>query len=262
MPDENDKSFVKFTIKYTLVINAGGLQSDPVYLLADENMTEEEFPVYCVPGLGVGTNFDNVGYVVLTKTRAGNVAYNKWLFTNIMLSWVDKLRAFYKPNTIAMDVAHVGMAKLGLLRVQLALQLCMRPHMIRESFQCSGIFPRDANHILRNCHHRVTVAEQRAVQLHMPELVQLINTQGEIYESDFDQLGILCTKERLGKSLDELILNRRRAVILTHPTVVAKEQAYQAKKVAAEEKLAKKRKCAGTVEIGKQGNKVIKLTFL
>jgi hypothetical protein len=43
MPSETDKGFVKYTIKYTLLMNAAGMQAAPIYLIADDNMTTEEF---------------------------------------------------------------------------------------------------------------------------------------------------------------------------------------------------------------------------
>lgn len=44
---------------------ANGIQSEPVYVLADANMNAEEFRYYKVNGLGTGTQVDNFGYIVI-----------------------------------------------------------------------------------------------------------------------------------------------------------------------------------------------------
>lgn len=358
LPDEHDPNFTRYTIKYVLAMCAAGFQTDPVYVLQDENMTEDEFRTYPIKGLGVGTNVDNRGHVVITKSRAGNDAYHRWLFSSIMVPFIKKLREFYqlgedqwahvtmdgepnqipivfekevrefllanriyvskfpasttsinqpcdarncfrgpktqnkkignkdvkgntfmiaaltamfkehnewlnsdergdsrlrgrkkkyvakkdKPNTIAMNTAHVNMAKYGLLRVQLALQLCMRPHMIRESFEATGLYPPCSEQVLANCHSRIKSRDYAWIRKKMPELVQLMKDQGEIYEKDFDRLQILCTMEREGKTLDELIIYRRRAIVLTHPEVVRRQEEYVQKKIAEERRLELKRK--------------------
>lgn len=165
-----------------------------------------------------------------------------------------------KPNTIAMDVSHVHMAKYGLLRVQLALQLCMRPHMIRESFEATGLFPLSTIKILGNCHTQIKARDYAKIKKHMPELVQLMKSQGEIFETDFDHLGILPTMEREGKTLDELIIYRRRAILLTHSEVVRRQDEYVMKKVEEERRLERKRKAVKEASVEVKGKK-FKLYF-
>jgi hypothetical protein len=141
-----------------------------------------------------------------------------------------------KPDTIAMDPSHVSMAKLGLLRVQLALQMCMRPHMIKDSFKATGIYPRSVDIVLANCHTRIPPPQVKAIKAAMPALVNLFKVQGEIYEADFDRLGIVATNPRTGKGLDSLVLYRRRAMLLTHPQVRLRELNIQYEKLKAERK--------------------------
>lgn len=364
-PDPDDQGFTRYTIKYVLLMCAGGFQAAPIYVLADDNMGEEEFRSYKAKGLGVGTNLDSHGHVVIMKNRTGNAAFHRWLLTSVMIPWVEDLKKYYdigadkwaalnidgeptqmpvifepeiqalleahkiivgkfpasttsinqpcdarnafrapktqnkkiankdvKSNTflmnvvvqifkqhnewlnsdergderhkgkpkryqskkkkkieIAMNSAHLTLGKYGLLRIQLALQLCMRPHMIRESFQATGLYPVDAKKILSNCHHRITREEELHIMHRMPELIQLFKTQGEVFESDFDRLGIQSTKQREGKGLDGLILYRRRAIILTHKDVVRRQAEYVTIKEAAEEKASKKRKVALTITV-------------
>jgi hypothetical protein len=67
----------------------------PVYLIGDHNMANEEFHRHRVAGLGVGTNPDNYGWLVITNTRAGNEAYYKWLFTDVIVPWINELKKLY-----------------------------------------------------------------------------------------------------------------------------------------------------------------------
>ena len=50
-----------------------------------------------------------------------------------------------------MDQAHIKMAKYGILRVQMALQCSMKPHMITESFEACGIYLYNFDKIIENC---------------------------------------------------------------------------------------------------------------
>ncbi len=358
-PDPDDKTLTKCYIKYMCIVCAAGLQQAPIYMLADSNMTEEEFRVARVQNMGIGTDITNYGWIVFTKTRAANVAFYKWLFTSAVIPMVNEIKQVYRlpadskawvqmdgesvqlqplfdknllsalkekhihvgklpgsttsinqpcdavnifrgPKTqnkkiankdvkdnkfmraaldsvfkqhhvwlnseergtkralgkrkkrpaardpvdlIQMEPAYVKLCILGLLRVQLALQLCMRPHMIRESFKATGIYPFSLEQILNNCHHKITKTEQAAIKAKLPELTELMNQQGEIYETDFDRLGLLCTTVREGKALDELVLNRRRSVIVTHSVANAREVDYITQRDAAKEKAEKKRTC-------------------
>ncbi len=41
-------------VKFFLVINAAGDMMDPIYVVADENMSAEEHDSYKIKGLGIG----------------------------------------------------------------------------------------------------------------------------------------------------------------------------------------------------------------
>ena len=64
----------------------------------------------------------------------------------------------------------------------------------------------------------------------MPELINTMDQYGEISDEVFDRLGIAKTADAINKSTDELVLNRRRSVILTHPIAIEKEIAYKKKR--------------------------------
>jgi hypothetical protein len=65
---KDDASFIKYSIGFMLPIVAQGLKADPIYKIAEDNMTEEEFRAIKVKSLGVGTNhLDNAGWIVMMK---------------------------------------------------------------------------------------------------------------------------------------------------------------------------------------------------
>lgn len=70
-PEKNmDETEILFTIKYYLLMSAFGFSADPVFVIADGTMNEDEIDVHEVIGLGVGTDINAKGYVVFCRTRA------------------------------------------------------------------------------------------------------------------------------------------------------------------------------------------------
>ena len=61
----------------------------------------------------------------------------------------------------------------------------------------------------------------------MPELITIMEQYDEISETDFDRLRIAKTADQLNKVTDNLVLNRRRSVLISHPRVIEREIAYK-----------------------------------
>lgn len=76
-------SGMHFFIKYYLLMTASGQRADPVYLIADCSLKEEEFYIYQISGLGIATTdmVQTKGWLAICKTRGGNAAFYKWLNT-------------------------------------------------------------------------------------------------------------------------------------------------------------------------------------
>jgi len=74
--DESDGN-LDTLIKLYHFHNAGGIVADPVFIIADDSMKDEEYEVHRIAGLsnkcGMG-----YGYLVVTKTRAANKAFYRW----------------------------------------------------------------------------------------------------------------------------------------------------------------------------------------
>ena len=341
-----DNSLTKYFIKFLLLINAAGMQADPIYILADDNMKEDEFRHYEIENLGVGTQLGNKGHVLITKTRCGNTKLYAWFIEKFLVEFIKRIKATYnlpddseawfqldgeavqiypyfnerlfnmlksnlahvgklpaattsitqpcdvgncfrgpktgnkkigkenvadntftlskieakirehnewlnsderspeyratgnkkkklkkneKENTIAFNQSHVSYAKYGLLRVQLAVQNCMKQSMIRESFLRCGIYPFSLERILsmfQKANTRMTPQEVLTIKRNLTSLAKILEEDGEIAEAKIDELNIKSADEpwRKGKNADNLVLWRRRAVLLTHQKVQDKER--------------------------------------
>jgi hypothetical protein len=77
-PDKKSDGIVAFYIKYYLMISAYGFTSDPVYVIADGFMLDNEIDTYTVPGLNVSTGLEGVGHIVFCKTRGCNLKFYEW----------------------------------------------------------------------------------------------------------------------------------------------------------------------------------------
>lgn len=330
-------------------MNATGVQADPIYMLADDNMEADEFKLYKVPGLGIGTAVSNFAYVSITKNRCANSKFYIWVIETYLVEFVKQIRTIYsldatslawfqldrepiqlvpfendstikclsdnhvavgkppasttaitqpcdagncfrgpkaknkkinnkdvsqnkrmtdtltkvfndhntwlnspernppppvekkkrtsvrkgkstviKPVLRKFNTSHLNLAKLGLLRVQLALDYCMRQQMIRESFIITGIYPFDLDIILSNFTSDISPEDLSTIKENLDILTTTLDMEGEFREADFDELNIASHVERNGKPIDDLVLYRRRGLILTHDKVIMKEKVKRA----------------------------------
>ena len=82
--DKTDKGITAYFIKFYLLINAAGCQSDPVFVIADSTMPEDVIHPMQVRGLSIGTQIDGKGWLVFCKTRGANEAFYMW-FNRVIL---------------------------------------------------------------------------------------------------------------------------------------------------------------------------------
>lgn len=95
-----DGDLTKYSIKLLPMFFANGVTGDPVYIIADDNMTDEEFRVYEIAGLGVGVNIDNKGYLLITKSRSLNLAAYRWYYKTYVVNMVALVRKVFKLEDI------------------------------------------------------------------------------------------------------------------------------------------------------------------
>ena len=84
-----DKGITSYFIKWFAVINAFGNTSDPVFIVADNNMKENIIDIHEIPGLGI----DSKGYVVFCKTRCGNKEFLEWFNEVILIKFIKDIRS-------------------------------------------------------------------------------------------------------------------------------------------------------------------------
>jgi hypothetical protein len=125
-----------------------------------------------------------------------------------------------------MSAAHRHMAVYGLLRIQLALMTSMHRCTITKSFEKTGIFPYNVANMFKEC--KTTISPEEAAHIHMqlPDLIETIAERGELTDEDFER----CNIRALGASKDQLVVYRRRSVILTNRALIAREDDKRAAK--------------------------------
>jgi hypothetical protein len=150
-----------------------------------------------------------------------DVEHNTDMMTSLTEVFNIHITKYGANNSNSMSIQHKKMGVVGLLRVQLALQMSLRPDMIMDSFKITGIYPLSLPQIFNNCTTKMTVADQASVVASMPLLVHQIKRVGEISDKAFDEL--LPTVATNFPRKDDLVLNRRRSVLLTNLKLIEKE---------------------------------------
>ena len=87
------KGITAHFIKYMCVVNAFGNTSNPVFLITDDKMSEIDFDVHQVNGLGTTTAVSSKGYVGICKSRVGNDKFFTW-FNRTVMEFLDEIRSF------------------------------------------------------------------------------------------------------------------------------------------------------------------------
>jgi hypothetical protein len=83
--EKGDSGITCFFIKNYLLISAGGVAADPVYIIADDNMNKEEIDIHEVDGLGNNISPDNKGYVIFCKTRCADLKFYEWFNATVLV---------------------------------------------------------------------------------------------------------------------------------------------------------------------------------
>ena len=132
--------------------------------------------------------------------------------------------------------SHKSLLISGLQQVRYLLGTTLTPQTLIKSFILTGQWdPKkggcDVERILGQCTSKFTVEEVTKVWQHLPILLIKMREQGELFESDFEPLGFHSDAREGTKSRDDLVLNRRRFVFLTHPALLQREEDKRVAKV-------------------------------
>lgn len=149
-----------------------------------------------------------------------NRCKDKHVKNNVLLTVLESILGMQMKYTgHAYTNDHQHSITYGILRVQMAIQSVWTNHIVRDSFERAGVFPCDTEQILSQFAFRLTADERRKIDESLPELTNRMKTNGELYESDFDEFGI-CD----GENKSKYVVSRRRTVILTNEMFIQNEK--------------------------------------
>jgi hypothetical protein len=136
-------SSTAFFIKYLSIYFANGYAAPPVLIIANENISPEDFKVVKVRGMSHSVEHGAYGYLVFTHTRAANQAFFKWLFLNVIFPTIEAQRMDC-PISIAADATGQADAVFTLDGEQQQVYAAADHEVLAES-------KRTMTHILKLC---------------------------------------------------------------------------------------------------------------
>ncbi len=80
------------TIKYLLIISATGRASDPLFIIQDKELGDEECVIQEISGLSQGNTVGSKGKICAMKSRSGNEAFFRHLFMEHLPNFINKIR--------------------------------------------------------------------------------------------------------------------------------------------------------------------------
>lgn len=86
-------------VKYVSTFFANGFGLSPLFIVANENIPDDQFIIEKVPLLSHSTNPADFGYIAFSKTRAGNSELWVWFFLNIIIPGITAIQ-----NACGLDV--------------------------------------------------------------------------------------------------------------------------------------------------------------
>ena len=96
LPPEKGGFLMHMFIKYVHVITAGRRMGDPIFLIADDSMSEDDFDVQECPCLAIGTSLGSTAWITFSKTRCWNASGYRWFNTLILIPFVQRIKEFQR----------------------------------------------------------------------------------------------------------------------------------------------------------------------
>mmetsp|Transcript_32984 Transcript_32984/g.45233 ORF Transcript_32984/g.45233 Transcript_32984/m.45233 type:complete len:589 (-) Transcript_32984:104-1870(-) len=183
-----------------------------------------------------------------TKTKNKFINDEDILMDNHMYEQLQKVFVEHMKNATPskkMSSAHVKMAINGLQRVHLAIKSAVSPQMIKESFTRTGIYDYrkcsyNPSQILAQCKNEIRIEEETQILSVIPNLAAILGDKGELVDKDFEEYNI--RYDATIKSKDNLVLSRRRMILLTNSVLVHNEEMKRRQKILeTNQKLERKR---------------------
>lgn len=168
-----------------------------------------------------------------------SIRYNEGMIGSIINLLKTHVAVVPKQHRVAMKYKVIA---YGLLRVQRALQLTYTTQSVQKSFSEVGMYDCTTNSydllkVLKQCKTKFEPDETLSVVTRIGSLGRKIGKNGELFESDFDLVGV----EASVPSKDSKVLNQRRVVFLTNRELVGRETSKLIDKDLKAEHLEQKR---------------------
>ena len=120
----------------------------------------------------------------------------------------------------------------GVLKVYRAMEQVITKKIIKDSFAVTGITPYCIDSIMDQCFAKLKPAEELTISSSVNFLSTQIECNGELSIGDYESCGIDDNIERRRcMPPEQLVIWRRRFLILTHDKVFEREMAYRASKL-------------------------------
>ena len=79
-------------IKYMMLITAGGISGDSIYVIADQHMKVGKYDVHYLPALSHSVSLDSSAYIVFSNTRQLPQEFYNWFILQQVIPLVNKIR--------------------------------------------------------------------------------------------------------------------------------------------------------------------------
>lgn len=173
----------------------------------------------------------------LTNDNICNNPQYQYLKSRLKQYWEEHERTYH--TNISADHKKAGIN--GLIKTH----HCVRQHMtiknITKSFESTGTFPYSDTVIMNECTADINIKMQYSIRRSIDYLKAKLEEQGELFEKDFQDCSIDDNIGKKGKPKDELIVCRRRCVILTNEQFYQRElKKKDDKRIATEEAAQRK----------------------
>ena len=90
-----------YFIEWFALISSGGIADDPLFVVGDDHMKEDDIDVHNVPGLSLSTHVGAGGTVVFRNSRSCNQTFFYWWFLKRLIPFVRRVKEqfHYDPTT-------------------------------------------------------------------------------------------------------------------------------------------------------------------
>jgi hypothetical protein len=128
----------------------------------------------------------------------------------------------------SLSSAHKRSILYGLLRIQKAIAASHTRDGVAQGFVNCGIWPFNLDTICNNCHNPPSLEVRVIIWQHLYKLARIMEAQGELLGNDLEALGIpvddVTGAYATHAARDDLVVCRRRSVILTNAAVIQREK--------------------------------------